>query len=55
VRRSVIVANLPLALIGGVLPVNLTSGIVSMASLVGFVTLFGIAVHNASVSCERSN
>jgi Cu/Ag efflux pump CusA len=41
-----VLVNLPLALIGGVWSVWLTDGIVSIASIVGFITLFGIASRN---------
>jgi Cu/Ag efflux pump CusA len=42
----IILVNLPLALIGGVFMVALGSGVLSVATLVGFICLFGIATRN---------
>jgi len=44
---TLIVATTPFALVGGVLAVALTGATLSIGSLVGFVTLFGIAARNA--------
>ena len=45
-ESGVILLNLPLALIGGVFILKLTSGEVSIPAIIGFISLFGIATRN---------
>lgn len=42
-----ILLNLPFSMVGGVAAVMLGGGVVSVGSIVGFVTLFGITVRNS--------
>jgi Cu/Ag efflux pump CusA len=49
----IVLINLPLALIGGILIVYFTSGIISIAATIGFISLFGIATRNGILLVSR--
>jgi CzcA family heavy metal efflux pump len=49
----IVLVNLPLALIGGIVIVYFTSGIVSIAATIGFISLFGIATRNGILLVSR--
>ena len=56
IRQSlVILANLPLALIGGVIAVWLSGGVLSIPAIIGFISLFGIATRNGMLLVSRYN
>lgn len=50
-----IMINLPLALVGGIISIVLTGGVISVASLIGFITLFGVAVRNGLLLIDNYN
>lgn len=50
---AIVLMNLPLALIGGVFIVYFTTGIISIASTIGFISLFGIAARNGILLVSR--
>jgi Cu(I)/Ag(I) efflux system membrane protein CusA/SilA len=54
-QSSVILLNLPLALIGGVLTIYFTNGVVSIPAIIGFISLFGIATRNGMLLISRYN
>lgn len=55
-RQSLIVMiNLPLALIGGVIAILLSSRVVSIPAIIGFISLFGIATRNGMLLVDRYN
>ena len=56
VRQALLVmVNLPLALVRGVFAVWLTGGVLNIATLVGFITLFGIAIRNGILMVSHFN
>ncbi|SEF73114.1 efflux RND transporter permease subunit [Algoriphagus boritolerans] len=50
---AIVLINLPLALIGGILILYFTSGIISIAATIGFISLFGIATRNGILLVSR--
>lgn len=54
-QSVVILLNLPLALIGGVLVIWFTGGVISIPVIIGFISLFGIATRNGMLLISRYN
>ena len=55
-KQSVgVLLNLPLALIGGVLALVVTGGVVSIPAIIGFISLFGMATRGGMLLVDRYN
>lgn len=52
---GIIMLNLPLAIIGGVIAIWFTSGVISIPAIIGFISLFGIATRNGILLVSHYN
>ena len=55
IQSVVILLNLPLALIGGVIAIWVSGGVISIPAIIGFISLFGIATRNGMLLISRYN
>ncbi len=53
-RAAIVLVNLPLALVGGVFGVYAAGGVLSVATTIGFIALFGIAARNGILLATRT-
>lgn len=52
-KSGIILLNLPLALVGGIFALCLTTGEVSIPAVIGFISLFGIATRNGMLLVDH--
>lgn len=54
-QSLIVMLNLPLALIGGVAAIWMSSSVISIPAIIGFISLFGIATRNGMLLVDRYN
>lgn len=52
---GIIMLNLPLSIIGGIISIWFTSGVISIPAIIGFISLFGIATRNGILLVSHYN